>query len=328
MRQNSRPSGELSVVKKELSNIHPELQQIARKTPSITYSNKNLWLFNWLMRLAPRTNTLEGILVENVFIPGQDDRTKIRLRTYKPKSVVAPTPVLIWLHGGGYVMGNPEQDDVSCARYVRELGITVVSVDYRYAPKYPFPSGLEDCYSALKWVASHSQQIGIDEKRIAVGGASAGGGLAASLVHLAHDRQEIKLIFQLLVYPMLDDRTVLRTDIDDSNNITWNQKSNRFGWESYLEKKCGSKDAPEYSVPARRRDLSGLPQTWIGVGTVDLFYDEDMLYAQRLKEYDVKCELYTVPGAFHGFDVFDPSVPIVQDFRKSQISALKKCLLL
>ncbi len=313
-------------MKDNYSKIHPELQQVAKKSPSITFSKMNIWLFRLLISLAPTPKAPENILVENIFITGQDDRTKIRLRIYKPKSIAAPTPVLLWLHGGGYVMGQPEMDDLGCAQYVRELGITIVSVDYRYAPKHPFPAGLEDSYSALKWVESHSQQLGIDAKRIAIGGASAGGGLAAALVQLAHDRQEIKPIFQLLVYPMLDDRTVLRADIDDSNSPAWNQKSNRFGWESYLGKKCGAEDVPAYSVPARREDLSGLPQAWIGVGTVDVFHDEDVAYAQRLKERGIECELYIVPGAFHGFDVFDPQVPIVQDFRKSQISALKKYL--
>ena len=312
-------------MKEKFSKIHQELQQAARRAPAFTYSNKNLWLIRLLMHLMPTPKTPE-VLVENIHVPGQDDRTRIRLRVYRPKSVAAPTPVLVWLHGGGYVMGRPEMDDVRCTHYVRESGITIVSVDYRCAPRHPFPAGLEDSYSALKWVESHSQEVGVDAKRIAIGGESAGGGLAASLVQLAHDRQEIKPVFQLLVYPMLDDRTVLRTDVDDSSNVTWNQKSNRFGWESYLGKKCGAGDVPEYSVPARREDLSGLPQAWIGVGTVDLFHDEAMAYAQRLKGCGVECETCAVPGAFHGFDRFAPQAPIVQDFRKSQISALKRSL--
>ncbi len=312
---------------REFSDIHPELQPFARKVPKLTLSKKNLWLINALMHLAPLSKPPQDILLTNIFIPGQDDRSTIRLRIYKPQSVAAPAPVLLWLHGGGYVMGKPEQDDVICAHYARESDIIVVSVDYRYAPKYPFPAGLDDCYAALKWVASHSQQLGGDEKRIAIGGASAGGGLAASLVHLAHDRQEIKPIFQMLVYPMLDDRTVLRSDVDDHNSVTWNQKSNRYGWECYLGRKCGDDYVPEYSVPARRKDLSGLPQAWIGVGTVDLFHDEDILYAQRLMAHGIECEVCVVSGAFHGFDVFDHRLQIVQDFRKSQISALKNAFL-
>ncbi len=313
-------------MKTKSTEIHPKLQQIAEKSPRFNFNSKNLWLVQLAMYLTPTLKTSKDILVENIFIPGQDDRTKIRLRIYRPKSVAAPTPVLLWLHGGGYVMGKPEMDDLSCAQYVRELGIAVASVDYRYAPKHPFPAGLEDSYSALKWVESHSQQLGIDAKRIAIGGASAGGGLAAALVQLAHDRQEIKPVFQLLVYPMLDDRTAARVDIDDSHTVIWSQKSNRFGWESYLGKKFGAEDVPPYSVPARRANLSDLPPTWIGVGTVDLFHDEDVAYAQRLRACGIECEIHIVPGAFHGFDIFDPRVPPVQDFRKSQIAALKKHL--
>ncbi|HCK65550.1 MAG TPA: alpha/beta hydrolase [Anaerolineae bacterium] len=310
-------------MKKDFSKIHPQLQQSAKMFPNLTYSKLNVWLINLLSRFMPASKPPQDVSIENVFITGKHDKQKIRLRIYKPKSSNEAMPVLLWIHGGGYILGSPEQDDVSCIQYARELGITVVSVDYRLAPKYPFPAGLEDCYSALKWIVSHAQQLGIDDKRIAVGGGSAGAGLAASLVQYANDQNEIKIIFQLLVYPMLDDRTVLRTDIDDSNNITWNQKSNKFGWESYLGKKCGDENMPEYSVPARRKNLSGLPTTWIGVGTLDIFYDEDMAYAQRLKEAGVECEMCVVSGAFHGFDVFDPQIPVVQEFRKSQITALK-----
>jgi acetyl esterase/lipase len=312
-------------MKKELTQIHPELQQVAKKMPKLTWSSRNLWLIRFLMRFVPRSKAPQDIFIENIFIHTAHDRTKIRLRTYKRKSLAAPAPVLLWLHGGGYVMGTPEQDDGSCIQYARELGALVISVDYRYAPKYPFPVGLEDCYTALQWVMTQAQQLGVDTQRIVIGGASAGGGMAASLVHAAYDRQEIKPIFQLLVYPMLDDRTVLRSEIGDDEHMVWNQKSNRFGWESYLGTRCGAESVAEYSVPARRRKLAGLPEAWIGVGTLDLFHDENLAYAHRLKECGVQCELYTVPGAFHGFDVLDPQLPIVQDFRKSQIAAVKKC---
>lgn len=307
----------------KFSKIHPELQQAAKMTPPLSFSSKNLWLFRLLMPLAPAPKTPEDISIENIFIAGRDDQTKIRLRVYKPKTIGALKPVLVWLHGGGYIIGKPEMDDLSCIQYVRQVGIVLVSVDYRLAPKHPFPAGLEDSYAALKWVDSHSQQLGIDPKRIAIGGASAGGGLAAALAQFTKDRQEIKPVFQLLVYPMLDDRTVLRADIDDSQSPAWSQKSNRFGWESYLRVKCGAQEVPAYSVPARRPDLSGLPQAWIGVGTVDVFHDEDVTYAQRLKECGVECELDIVPGAFHGFDIFDPRLSIVREFKKSQITALK-----
>jgi acetyl esterase/lipase len=313
-------------VKKELSTIHPELQAVARKLPAITYSRKNLWLMNLVMRWRPKPKPPADIVIENVFIPDQSYRARIRVRIYQPRSINAPTPALIWLHGGGYVLGNPEQDDECCVQYGRELGITLVSVDYRYAPKYPFPIGLEDSYAALAWVAAQAQSLGVNAQRIAIGGASAGGGLAAALAQLAHDRQGIQPVFQLLVYPMLDDRTVLRSDLADQRYIAWDQQSNRFGWESYLGRPCRVDDVPEYAVPARRADLSGLPPAWIGVGTVDLFHDEAVAYAQRLTACAVPCEIESVPGAFHGFDVFDSKIPIVQAFRRSQIAALRKYL--
>ncbi|MBN2151242.1 MAG: alpha/beta hydrolase [Candidatus Lokiarchaeota archaeon] len=313
-------------MKEVCPKIHPALRHVAKKSPKITFHRKNLWLISFLLRLMPATRCPEDVLVKNSFILGLDGRRKVRLRMYKPRTVDAPIPALIWLHGGGYVTGKPEMDDWLCAEYARKLGILVVSVDYRLAPRYPFPSGLDDSYSALKWVASHSHQLGIDADHVAIGGASAGGGLAAALVHLAHDEQEITPVFQLLVYPMLDDKTSLRTDIDDSNNVTWNHKSNRFGWECYLERRRGDDDINAYSVPARREDLSGLPPAWIGVGSLDIFHDEDVAYARRMKECGVECELEIVPGAFHGFDLFDHEVPVVQEFRRSQLAALRRHL--
>lgn len=309
-----------------VSRIHPELQPSAKRFPRIIYNRKTVWLFRLLTDLMPSPREIEGVRVENIFIPRQDGRTNLRLRIYKPESIDARTPALIWMHGGGYLIGKPEQDDGSCAQFVRELGIAVVSVDYRLSPRYPFPAALDDCYAALQWAASHPEESGIDPARIAVGGASAGGGLAAALAQLAHDRKEIEPAFQLLVYPMLDDRTVLRTDIDDSQNITWDHQSNRYGWESYLGRKCGAENVPTYSVPARRADLSGLPPAWIGVGDLDIFHAEDVTYAQRLREHGVECDIDIVLGAFHGFDVFGPQILVVREFRRSQIAALKKHL--
>lgn len=313
-------------MEKDFLKIHPDLQRIASKTPMVTFTNKNLWLMRWLVRLTPPSKKPEDVLIENIFIPGQEDQNKIRLRLYTSKSGNGPAPVLIWLHGGGYIMGKPEMDDHICTTYVQELGIAVVSVDYRCAPKHPFPAALNDSYSTLQWAASHAQQLKIDEKRIAIGGASAGAGLAAATVQCAYDRQENKPVFQLLVYPMLDDRTCFRADNRSTNYYAWNQNSNQFGWESYLGKHYGKEDVPAYAVPARRYDLSGLPPAWIGVGTLDLFYDEDLEYAQRLIANDVNCEIKIVPGAYHGFDAFDHTLPIVQDFHQSQLAALKRAL--
>lgn len=267
----------------------------------------------------------EGIVVENCMISGSDQEN-VRIRIYKPETYAAPVPALLWLHGGGLIVGSPEMDDENCFRYAHELGIVVVSVGYRLAPEHPFPAALHDSYAALAWMASGGENLGIAPNRIAIGGASAGAGLAAALAQYAHDKGEIQPALQLLVYPMLDDRTALRTEPDFGPFLVWNNKSNRFGWESYLGDAFGADTVPAHAVPARRKDVSGLSPAWIGVGTADIFHDEDVTYASRLEKSGVDCELVVVEGAFHGFDAFGAQIPLVQDFRRSQIAALRKYL--
>lgn len=312
-------------MKAQVSDVHPDLQASVKKIPQFTFAAWNSWLLQVLMKVQPTPKTPDDLTIENIFIPSREGDTKIRLRIYRHKAVRSVAPVLLWIHGGGYIIGNPEIDESRCIQFVREAGIVVVSVDYRLAPKYPFPTPLEDTYTALKWVHSQAVQLGIDPTRIAIGGASAGAGLAASLVQMAVDRHEVKPIFQLLVYPMLDDRTVTRTDLVKSTHLTWNQKSNRFGWESYLGAKAGGASLPDYAAASRRTNLSGLPPAWIGVGTLDLFHDEDVAYAQRLKADGVACELVVIPGAYHGFDI-DRVPQVVYEFSKSQVAALKRYL--
>ena len=306
--------------------VHPELRQAANWIPKFSFSRKNLWWLRFLTGLMRGPGTPKWLVIENTFIRGKNAGAQIRLRLYRPKAAPSPAPVLLWMHGGGYLIGQPELDDLRCIRYAQALGLVIVSVDYRLAPEHPFPAPLDDCYSALEWVVAQAHRLAIDPKRLAIGGESAGGGLAAALAQLAHDRKAINPVFQLLVYPMLDDRTVIRTDIVNHGRPLWTQDSNRFGWESYLGKKAGADDVPDYAVPARREDLSGLPPAWIGVGTLDLFHDEDVAYAQRLQAAGVECELNVVPGAFHGFDVFSGKAQVVEDFLRAQVAALAKQL--
>ena len=227
-------------------------------------------------------------------------------------------PALLWIHGGGYVIGHPGQDDELCRRFARRLGVTVASVDYRLAPEHPYPAPVEDCYSALTWLAALPS---VDPARVAIGGASAGGGLAAALAFVARDRGEVAPAAQLLVYPMLDDRTVDRDGLDNPGLRLWNQSNNKFGWSAYL----GDAD-PDVAVPARRTDLRGLPPAWMGVGTFDLFHDEDLAYAERLKAAGVPCDVEVVAGAFHGFDGIVPKAEVSQSFFNSQCAMLQRAL--
>jgi len=290
------------------SEFHPDLRRVARHIPKQIVTPVTVPFIRAAERLMWR-KTPDDVEVLTL-APG------VGIRLFRPTGLTGQSPGLLWIHGGGYVIGKAAQDDVLCRRYARELGATVASVEYRLAPDNPYPASLEDCYSALQWLV---RLPSVDPARVAIGGASAGGGLAAALALLTRDRGEISLAAQLLVYPMLDDRTVNRKHLDNPGHRLWNQSSNKFGWSAYL----GGAD-PQVAVPARRDDLSGLPPTWLGVGTFDLFHDEDLAYAKRLEAAGVRCEVEVVRGAFHGFDGIVPKAEVSQSFFNSQCAVLRE----
>lgn len=291
-----------------VDEIHPDLRRVARFAPrQIVYP----WSLPLLRRL-PVANRSSDDGVDVVDLP-----SGAGARLYRPTAAAAPTAALLWIHGGGYLLGSPEQDDALCRRYVQRLGIVVAAARYRLAPEHPYPIPLEDCYQVLTWLAGLP---GVDADRIAIGGASAGGGLAAALGFLARDRGEVSPVLQVLSYPMLDDRTV-GPELDKPGFRLWNTRSNRFGWTSYL----GGAD-PAVAVPARRTDLAGLAPAWLGVGTLDLFCAEDLAYAARLNAAGVECEVREVPGAFHGFDGLAPKAAVSQAYFDSTCASLRRAL--
>jgi acetyl esterase/lipase len=201
----------------------------------------------------------------------------------------------------------------------------VVSADYRLAPETRYPGALEDNYAALKWAHDHAAELGIDRSRIAVGGESAGGGHAASLAIHARDRNEVPIIFQLLIYPELDDRTGSSQQPPPAiGQFMWTASANRLAWSSLLGVPAGSSKVPVDGVPARVASVAGLPPAWIGVGSIDLFVEEDMEYARRLVHAGVGTELLVVRGAFHGFDILVPDADVSRQFSASWKSALRK----
>ncbi|MFF2327101.1 MULTISPECIES: alpha/beta hydrolase [unclassified Streptomyces] len=263
------------------------------------------------------------VAIDDIDAPGAWGAPSVRLRVYRPRpSAPGRRPALYWMHGGGYLSGSPESDDAAMIGLVRTLGLVAVSVRYRLAPRHPAPAAVEDAYSGLAWTWAHAAGLGIDEQRIAIGGGSAGAGLTASLSHLVRDRGEYAPVFQLLIEPMLDDRTAIRTDLDTEFVRGWEAPSNRFAWTAYLGQEPGLPEVPAYAVPGRRADLSGLPPAWIGVGTLDLFVDEDLDYARRLSAAGVPCETLVVPGAFHGFESIYPDAPVSREFLAAAARAL------
>jgi acetyl esterase/lipase len=293
-------------------DVRPDLRRIARIAPKRIVGPRSLPIMRALMASTGRL--LSRGASGDVEVISLASGAGVRL--FRPAGVTGPAPALLWIHGGGYVIGKAQMDDRLCRRFSARLGITVASVEYRLAPEHPYPIPLEDCYSVLTWLAALPA---VDAGRVAIGGASAGGGLAAALALLARDRGELTPAFQVLVYPMLDDRSAATAENPDYR--LWNTRSNRFGWAAYL----GDAD-PRVAVPARRDDLSGLPPTWIGVGTHDLFHDEDLAYAERLTNAGVPCQVEVVPGAFHGFDIVASKAPVSRRFFDSQCDSLRAAL--
>ena len=239
----------------------------------------------------------------------------------------ASRPAIIYLHGGGFVSGEPVGMISDTQALAASLDCLIVSVDYRLAPETTFKGSIEDNYAALKWVHSNAPQLGVDRTRIAVMGGSAGGGHAALLALTARDRREVPLAYQALIYPMLDDRTgtTLRPPLP-IGSLLWTADENRLGWRSFLGQEPGTAAVPAQAVPARYADLSGLPSTFIGVGSIDLFVDEDITYARRLVDAGVPTDLVVVPGAFHGFDLVAPATRVAKYFNGALLSALRRGL--
>jgi acetyl esterase/lipase len=224
----------------------------------------------------------------------------IKVRVYEPAERRTQA-ALLWVHGGGLVIGNPRQDERLVSETAAALGMTVVSTYYRLAPQHPFPAALDDIGGAWQWLQRNAAALGIDPARVVVGGESAGGGLAASAVQRLHDAGAHPL-GQWLFCPMLDDRTAARTELDSVEHLIWNNTANRFGWSSYLGHEPGRAEVPPYAVAARRTDLAGLPPAWICVGDIELFHDEDVDYAHRLEAAGVAVTLDVIHGAPHGFE--------------------------
>ncbi|MEQ0558470.1 alpha/beta hydrolase [Amycolatopsis sp. NEAU-NG30] len=292
--------------------FHPDLR-LARFVPRSVVGPRTLPLTRWITRVSAPRRPAGGEIVRV--------NADVHVRVFRPRSVEGPAPALLWIHGGGYVVGTAAMADRWCRDLTSRLNVITAAVEYRLAPEYPFPIPLEDCYAGLQWLAALP---GVDSGRIAIGGESAGGGLAAALALLAKERGEIRPVLQVLSYPMLDDRTTARTDIDPRSLRLWSAENNRFAWRAYLGPASG--DISSLAAPARYEDLGGVAPAWIGAGTNDLFHDENLAYAQRLKDAGVPCELHVVPGAYHGFDATEPKAAVSREYREAQIAALGRAV--
>jgi acetyl esterase/lipase len=243
-----------------------------------------------------------GVTTTRTTVPGPPGAPDVGVEVSRPSTATGAVPGVLWIHGGGYVLGTAEQSRPKAERFAADLGHVVVSVDYRLAPETPYPGPVEDCYAVLTWLHANAADLGVDPGRLVLVGESAGGGLGAAVALLARDRGGVPLRLQALVYPMLDDRTAVDPDPNPfTGEFVWTRESNHFGWSALLGREPGAPDVPGYAAPARAGELAGLAPAFIGVGGLDLFLEEDMEYARRLQRAGVPTELHVYPGAYHGF---------------------------
>ena len=266
------------------------------------------------------------VKVENRRIAGPVGAPDVPIRIYTPGARTGLVPGLLYIHGGGFTMGNLETEDVHCRYIVEEVGCVVVSVDYRLAPEHPFPAAPEDCYAALTWLADNAESLGIDSSRIGVRGGSAGGGLCAAVALMARDRKQVKLIFQMPLYGCLDDRHTTPSSYQMADaEMLWGRPASLLGWKAYLGEDHEASVSP-YAAPARAEDLSGLPPAYLMIGELDLMRDENIEYAMRLLQAGVPTELHVYPGGFHAFEGMVPQAAVSIRVVKECTEALKRGL--
>jgi acetyl esterase/lipase len=261
---------------------------------------------------------------EDLVVPGPAGAPGITVRVYRPAHAPAGTalPGIYFIHGGGMILGNVEAENYPAEQICEQVGAIVVSVEYRLAPEHPHPAPAEDCYAGLAWMARNAAELGVDPGRLAVYGASAGGGLTIATTLLARDRGFPAICFQMPIYPMIDDTNETPSSHEITDIGVWDRDGNIEAWKWYL----GDGKPDQYAAPARATDLSGLPPAFIDVGTVDLFRDEDIAFAMRLMQAGVPTELHVSPGAYHASEWLAPDAELSKRILARRYAALRRAL--
>ena len=306
-------------MKLDYARIDPELLPGVEAFPALEITRDNVAQLRALMKEKRLEPVPLPISAESKAIESAEESVPVVI--YQ-KSDRANQGAVLWIHGGGYLIGSAEDD--RARRMANELDCTVVSVDYRLAPEHPFPAGLNDCLAAYDWLIDAASLLNVDVSKIAIGGASAGAGLAAGLALKLRDLEKAMPAFQLLLYPMIDNLHETRSG-QYENHPVWPRATSFNAWEMYLDGTPGL-DASIYAAAARAEDLSSLPPAYLCVGTEDLFYDEDVAFASRLNAAGVPCELAVFPGLYHAADTFLFDAKISQRLHRSMMSALRDAI--
>ncbi|MCT8003949.1 alpha/beta hydrolase [Sphingomonas sanguinis] len=317
-------TGRRTALPDPLQAVAPELRPAAQGIQAMVAAMPPIAKSYTTMRAGPQPPPRTDIPYAEQRIPGAAGQPPVTVYVINTRAG-AKRPAILHTHGGGYIVGSAKGSILQCQDLAKQLDCVVVTVEYRLAPETTYAGSVADNHAALVWLHANAAGLGVDPGRIAVMGESAGGGHAALLALMARDRRSVPLCAQVLIYPMLDDRTGSTRAVPPFiGRIGWDVPANIFGWRSFLGRAPGGRDVPAAGVPARVGDLSGLPPTFIAVGSVDLFVDEDIDYARRLISAGVPAELVVTPGGFHGFDAVAPETGLSKRFTAAKVAALRR----
>ncbi|MET9437240.1 alpha/beta hydrolase [Streptomyces sp. NPDC006551] len=311
------------------SELVPALASLARVMPPAIHPEMLPALRDFMESSAASDDDIRrggAVEFEELRVPGPAGAPDISLLVCRRAGSTEPRPAVYFTHGGGMVLGNNRSLIGEMVDWVEQLGIVLVSVEYRLAPEHPFPAGLEDVYAGFRWTMTHAEDLGIDPERVVVSGPSAGGGLTAAVTLLARDLNGPVAAGQLLVCPMLDDRNDSASALQMAGVGAWDRTSNEMGWTALLGERRGGPDVPAHAAPARAEDLSGLPPLFVDVGSAETFRDEVVTYAARFWRAGSVAELHVWPGGFHGFDALAPDADVSKRARATRVDWLRRTL--
>lgn len=275
--------------------------------------------------MANRETLLAGRPYDERTITIPTPEAELVLSVFEPRGRDEVVPAIYWIHGGGMVTGS-RYSAVEALEAAGGIGAVVTSIEYRLAPEHPAPAPIDDCYHGFCWVIEHAAELGIDPARIVVGGGSAGGGLAAATALRLRDHGGPSLAGLLLCCPMLDDRMTSVSANQFGDDVLWTRTANTYGWSALLGDRAGTSEVSIYEAPGRATDLGGLPPTYIDVGSVDLFRDEDVAFASTVWACGGDAELHVWPGGYHGFEQLAPDTPLAADAREARRRWLARTL--
>jgi acetyl esterase/lipase len=301
----------------------PELAPLVPRMARIDYTDVETArkALREITAAMPRYEPREPVAAEQRVVPGEHP---VPVRVYRPAGAARALPGVVYLHGGGFVLGDLDMVDSVATRVADLAEVVVVSVDYRLAPEHPFPAGLQDCYAALEWAVAEAADLGIDADRVGVAGESAGGGLAAALTLLTRDRGGPRLRHQCLVNPELDDRLDTPSARAFVDTPKWDRDNAVASWRHYLGDALGEDAVPELAAPARAADLAGLPSAFVSAGEFDPLRDEAISFAHRLIQAGVRTELRYYPGTFHAS--YTAPAAVSRQMLADQVDAIRRAL--